>query len=91
MVQIAERENFDIQDKLFDWNIKAIALQNFPGFYDFVSIANPLNKKGMFTHVNSTDYEKVKTEREIYKLAKYFKFTTDPRQLLKLTSMKHEH
>ena len=79
--KMAAKEDIDLNDKLFDWSIKAITIQAYPHFYDFFQYQyfNPLNKKGKFTHINSNDRKSKKTEEEIYKLSAYFKFRSNPK------------
>ena len=88
--KMAAKEDIDLNDKLFDWSIKAITIQAYPHFYDFFQYQyfNPLNKKGKFTHINSNDRKSKKTEEEIYKLSAYFKFRSNPKQLMNLLNQK---
>lgn len=32
---IAKQEGFELDDKIYDWSVKAVTLQCFPTFYDF--------------------------------------------------------
>lgn len=32
---VAKRENFNLHDQMYDWGMKAVAIQNFPTFFNF--------------------------------------------------------
>lgn len=34
--QIAQREGFDIFDRVYDWCVKAVTMKHFPNYYDFL-------------------------------------------------------
>jgi serine/threonine protein kinase len=85
---IADRENFEIHDKLYDWSIKAITLQCFPTFFDFKkhNTSAIFNNQGKFAHIDKNNAMQVKISEKIYKMAKLFKFRSNPKQLIKLIS-----
>ena len=84
--QMADREGIDLNDKVFDWSVKAITIQCFPQFYDFFKtfVFSPFNKYGRFEHVSVDDKQNNDTQNEIISMAPYFKFHASPKQLLNL-------
>lgn len=86
--KIADRENFNLDDKVYDWTMKAITIQCFPQFYDFKinKMVNPFNKQGMFDHFDERDSHQVNIHSKIVKMAKIYKFRSNPKQLMRLIS-----
>ena len=79
---LALKEEIDLDDGRFDWNIKAVAIKKFPQYYDWVKNQdmNPLDKRGKFTF-DSPDLskmEQVQTQNKIYEEAAHYKFD-DPK------------
>lgn len=47
---LAEKENIDLHDNMYDWNVRAVTLKNHSNFYDFIKNqdSHPFNARGKF-------------------------------------------
>ena len=84
---LAKKENIDLNDQLFDWNIRAITIKKHSYFFDFISNleAHPFDRRGRFCVQEDMSQQSFDSaqEMQIYADAKYFKFD-EPKQLVKL-------
>lgn len=94
LTSLAEKEGVNLHNKRFDWSIKAVALQKYPSFFDWIknSDINPLDKKGQFKFAYSRFEEEImEQEKQIYELACKFKFsdTRELKRLVRCEKMRH--
>ena len=65
---LAKREKFDLHDKIYDWNVRAVTIQSRSYFFDFIKNdqAHPFNKDGRFhlSIINSHLDPEMKKEEE---------------------------
>ena len=51
IVDLAKERQIDLHDGIFDWAIRAVCIEKYPHFYDFIEKRkepNPLNDLGTF-------------------------------------------
>ena len=79
--QVAIKHKIDLNDKLYDWSVKATTLLGFPDFFDFskASSVPTFNNQGEFKHLKSNDTESKQVVQDIYKYAPYYKFRQNPK------------
>jgi hypothetical protein len=91
---LADKEGLNLHNNRYDWCVKAVAIQKYPNFYDWIknSEFNPFDKKGQFLlRYSNFDEEKVNQEKIIYDLACRFKFndTNELVRLVRREEMRH--
>jgi hypothetical protein len=52
LTNLAAREDIILDDNLYDWGVKAVAIRKYPNFYNWIENpeSSPLNTKGLFNH-----------------------------------------
>lgn len=50
LLTLADKEGLNLFNNRYDWCVKAITIQKYPNFYDWIknSEINPFDKKGQF-------------------------------------------
>ena len=50
--RMAIREKIDLYDNIYDWSVKAVTIEKYPHFFDFMTCPdmNPLDRHGRFKH-----------------------------------------
>jgi len=48
--KLAAREEIELDDDLFDWNVRAMTIKNHPNFFDFIKNqeVHPFDRRGRF-------------------------------------------
>ena len=70
----------DLDDKVYDWNIKATCILEFNELCDQYKLKerSPLNANGRFKSIAQDNAD---LEQEMYETAKEFQFSVQPKQL----------
>ena len=73
---IAMKEGIDLNDNMYDWAVKALAIKNYPNFYD-VAKHNGINlfdRNGTFKKKRIKDRSSSGVEELIYEKAREYQF-----------------